>query len=155
MAKIYLETSLVSYLVALPSRNPLMAARQQLTIEWWDKERSSHDLYASDVVLREARQADPNEAAKRLAVLNGLQMLKTTEAANNLALLFIERHALPEKAAADALHIAIAAVDQMDYLLTWNCKHIANAMTRKAIEQTCMAAGYQPPTISTLEAFGV
>ena len=118
MAKIYLETSLVSYLVALPSRNPLMAARQQLTIEWWDKNRLSHDLYASDVVLREARQGDPNEAAKRLAVLNDLALLKTTEDANHLALLLIQRHALPLKAAADALHIAIATVDQMDYLLT-------------------------------------
>lgn len=155
MPKIYLETSFISYLVARPNRDLIVAARQQLTLEWWDKERANHELYASEVVLREARQGDPNEIAKRMAVLTDLQLLDVPEAAENLAVLLVKRHALPAKAAADALHIAVAAVHGMDYLLTWNCKHIANLTLRGAIEQTCRAAGYEPPAIGTPEEFGV
>jgi predicted nucleic acid-binding protein len=155
MPRIYLETSFISYLVARPSRDLIMAARQQITLEWWDKERVNHELYASEIVLREARQGDPNEIAKRMAVLTDLQILDVPESAENLAALLVKRHALPIKAAADALHIAVATVHGMDYLLTWNCKHIANLTMRAAIERTCRAAGYEPPAIGTPEEFGV
>lgn len=155
MPKIYLETSFISYLVARPSRDLIMAARQQITLEWWDKERTNHELYASEIVLREARQGDPNEIAKRTAVLTDLQILDVPEPAENLAALLVKQHALPAKAAADALHIAVATVHGMDYLLTWNCKHIANLTMRAAIERTCRAAGYEPPAIGTPEEFGV
>ena len=155
MPKIYLETSFISYLVALPSRDLIMAARQQITLDWWNKERDKHELYASDVVLREAQRGDVNEIAKRTAVLADMQMLAVTEAADKLAALLVKRHALPAKAAADALHIAVATVHGMDYLLTWNCKHIANLIMRGAIERTCLEAGYQPPAIGTPDEFGV
>lgn len=155
MAKIYLETSFISYLVARPSRDLIMAARQQITLEWWNKERGNHELFASEVVLREAQRGDPNEVTKRLAILTNLSLLDVPEAAEILAVLLVKRHALPAKAAADALHIAVATVHGMDYLLTWNCKHIANLTMRHAIEKTCYAAGYQPPVIGTPEEFGV
>jgi len=155
MAKIYFETSFVSYLVARISRDLIMAARQQITLAWWDKERANHELYASEIVLREARQGDPNEIAKRDAILKDLQILDVPDSAENLAALLIKRHALPAKAAADALHIAVATVHGMDYLLTWNCKHIANLTMRAAIERTCRVSGYEPPVIGTPEEFGV
>lgn len=155
MAKIYLETSFVSYLVARTSRDLIMAARQQITLEWWDKERANHQLYASEIVLREARQGDPSEIAKRDAILKDLQILDVPDSAENLAALLVKRHALPAKAAADALHIAVATVHGMDYLLTWNCKHIANLTMRTAIERTCRISGYEPPVIGTPEEFGV
>lgn len=155
MAKIYLETSFVSYLVARPSRDLITAARQQITRDWWDKESARHELFTSEVVLQEAQQGDPTEIAKRLAVLSRLPLLDAPKAADELAALLIEQHALPAKAAVDALHIAVATVHEMDYLLTWNCKHIANLTMRAAIEKTCRAAGYQPPAIGTPEEFGV
>lgn len=155
MPKVYIETSFVSYLVARPSRDLIMAARQRITLEWWDKERMKHELFASEVVLREAQRGDQNEIAKRMAVLADLQVLDTPGSAGQLAAMLIERHALPEKAFLDALHIAVATVHGMDYLLTWNCKHIANIAARGAIEKTCRAAGYEPPAIGTPEEFGV
>lgn len=154
MPKVYLETSFISYLVARPSRDLIMAARQQITLEWWDKERLKHELYASEVVLDEARRGDANEIAKRMAVLAKLPALAVPEAAEKLANLLLAKHALPQKAFLDALHIAVASVHGMDYLLTWNCKHIANLTLRGVIEQTCRAAGYEPPAIGTPEEFG-
>ena len=155
MPKIYIETSFVSYLVARPSRDLLMAARQQITIEWWDRERPNHELYTSDVTLQEAERGDPAEGAKRIAVLTRLNSLAVPDAARQLAELLINQHALPEKAGLDALHIAVATIHGMDYLLTWNCKHIANVTMRGLIERTCRQAGYQPPAIATPEEFGV
>jgi len=155
MGKIYIETSFVSYLVARPNRDLIRAARQQITIEWWDKERPKHELYASAVVLQEAQRGDPMEIAKRMAALSNLPVLDVPESAEQLADMLIKQHALPEKAFLDALHIAVATVHGMDYLLTWNCKHIANLTMRGAIEKTCRAAGYEPPAIGTPEEFGV
>ena len=155
MPKVYIETSFVSYLVARPSRDLIRAARQQITIEWWGKERPKHGLFASEVALQEAQQGDPAEVTKRLAILSGLPLLDVTESAEQLADLLIKRHALPQQAAVDALHIAVATAHGMDYLLTWNCKHIANLALRAAIEKTCRAAGYEPPAIGTPEEFGV
>lgn len=154
MPKVYLKTNFSSYHVARPSRDLIMAARQQITLEWWGKERHKHELYASEVVLREARQGNPNEVAKRTAVLANLQILAVAAAAAELVIRLVNQHALPAKAAADALHIAVATVYGMDYLLTWNCKHIANLTMRGAIEQSCRSAVYQPLVIGTPAEFG-
>ena len=102
MPKVYLETSFISYLVARPSRDLIMAARQQITLDWWDKERLKHELYASEVVLDEARRGDANEIAKRMAVLAKLPALAVPEAAEKLANLLLAKHALPQKAFLDA-----------------------------------------------------
>ena len=151
---VYLETSLVSYLVARPNRDLIRAARQQLTVDWWENERAKFDLFVSDAVLQEAIAGDSNESAKRMAVLAAIPLLQITNEAVLLAADLVKKHALPMKAAQDALHIAIACVNGIDYLLTWNCKHIANAQMRSKIEQTCRSAGFEPPVICTPEEMG-
>ncbi len=148
---VYLETSLISYLVAKPSRDLITASRQQLTVEWWEKRRNDFELVASQVVVDEAARGDSGYASKRLALLSGITLLDVTDDAIQLADHLIEKHALPIKAAQDALHIAIAAVHGINYLVTWNCKHIANAQMRQAINRTCRLAGYEPPILCTPE----
>jgi hypothetical protein len=151
MAKesVYVETSLVSYLTARPSRDLIVAAHQQLTKEWWETRRKDFDLFVSQVVLEEARSGNPEAAAKRMTALEGIPLLDVSDAAIKLADKLIKDHAIPKKAAQDALHIAIACVHGMDYLLTWNCKHIANAQMYSAIDNTCREAGYVTPVICT------
>jgi hypothetical protein len=148
---VYLETSLVSYLVAQPSRDLIVAAHQQLTVDWWQDQRDTYELFISQVVLDEARAGDPQLAARRVAIIDGITMLQISESAIQLANNLIRSHAVPQKAAQDALHIAIACANGMSYLLTWNCKHIANAKMRGAIDTVCRQAGYVPPVICTPE----
>jgi len=148
---VYIETSIVSYLTARPSRDLLVAAHQQLTVAWWDEQRTRYELFTSQVVLAEARAGDPEAAQRRLAVLERLPLLDVTDAAIALATMLITRQALPAQAAQDALHLAMACVHGMQYLLTWNCTHLANARLRSRIEQVCREAGYVPPIICTPE----
>jgi len=148
---VYIETSIVNYLTARPSRDLLVAAHQQLTVAWWDEQRTRYELCTSQVVLAEARAGDPEAAQRRLAVLERLPLLDVTDAAIALATMLITRQALPAQAAQDALHLAITCVHGMQYLLTWNCTHLANARLRSRIEQVCREAGYVPPIICTPE----
>ncbi len=148
---VYIETSVVSYLAAKPSRDLITMAHQQLTTEWWENQRQNFDLFASPVVIEEARAGDPNPAARRLKYPDKLTILSVTPEADQLAQALIQKHALPAKAAQDALHIAVATVHGMNYLLTWNFKHIANAHLRGAIEATCRLAGYEAPKLCTPE----
>jgi predicted nucleic acid-binding protein len=150
-ATVYIETSILSYLTARPSRDLLVAAHQQLTVTWWDQQRAHYELFASQVVLAEARAGDPEASQRRLAVLEHLPLLDVTDAAVTLAAALVSGQALPEQAAQDTLHIAIACVHGMEYLLTWNCAHLANARLRSRIEQICRDAGYVPPIICTPE----
>lgn len=149
--KIYIETSIISYLAAFPSRDLIVAAHQQTTHDWWDRKRFEFDLYASQLVVREASRGDADAAQRRLEKLKEIELVKITQDAEKLALKFIKQKILPKKAADDALHIAIATANGMDYLLTWNFKHIANAETRNGIEMICRQLGYQPPIICTPE----
>lgn len=144
---IYVETSVVSYLVARPSRDLIVAAHQQLTVEWWRCQRPNYELFVSQIVIEEARAGDPYTAEKRLAAIENLPLLEVSEEAIQLAQNLVTSHAVPEKAARDGLHIAVACVGAVDYLITWNCKHIANAKTRSLIEKTCRNAGYNTPII--------
>jgi hypothetical protein len=150
-ATAYIETSIVSYLTARPSRDLLVAAHQQLTVTWWEQQRAHYELFTSQVVLAEARAGDPEAAQRRLAVLERLPLLDVTDAAITLAAALISGQALPAQAAQDALHLGIACVHGMEYLLTWNCAHLANARLRSRIEQVCRDAGYIPPIICTPE----
>lgn len=149
-SKVYLETTIVSYLTATPSRDIVQAAHQQITREWWER-RTRFDLFVSQVVISEAELGDGDAAKRRLAALKDIPQLDVDLAAADLAERFVESRTLPQKAAVDALHIAVAVVNGMDYVLTWNCKHIANAAIRRRIEQTCRAAGLRPPIICTPE----
>ena len=154
MEKVYLETSVVSYLVARRSRDLIVAGRQQLTIYWWDQERGKYELYVSEAVLQEAQAGDPGEIAKRSAIVSGLSALTSTLEAERLTQLLLKTGTLPTKAAIDALHIALATVHQMDYLLTWNMKHIANAHVRKMVARIFQAQGHKSPEICTPEELG-
>lgn len=150
--KVYLETTIPSYLTAWTSRDLVMAAHQQVTREWWDNRRQDFDLFISQLVLQEVGAGDSDAAVRRLDLVRQFPALKVVEAADDLAEELVRRVPLPERAALDALHIAIAAVGGMDYLLTWNCKHIANAAYQPRIGSVCRALGYEPPVICTPEA---
>jgi len=145
---VYVETTIPSYLTAWPSRDLLRAAHQQVTREWWDR-RAAFDLYISPQVLVECEAGDPTAATERLAAVAGLPLLDQTADVVALAEALVREVPIPPKAAADAVHIATAAVHGMRYLLTWNCAHIANATLRPRIEATCRAAGCEPPLICT------
>ena len=151
MSSVYIETSIISYLTARVSRDLIVAGHQQMTEEWWSVQRNRFELWASELVVEEASAGDASAAAERLKVLNTIEMLDITEEAGFLATALIERGSLPAKASADALHIAIAAVHNVDYFLTWNCKHIANAEMRPVIESVCRNMGFIPPILCTPE----
>ena len=124
--RVYVETTIVSYLTARPSRTVLGAAHQQVTIDWWEQRRRDFDLVVSELVLREAEAGDPEAARLRLAALEGIPRLALTEEALSLGGEFVDRGLLPRVAVEDALHIAMATTHAVDFLLTWNCAHIAN-----------------------------
>src|SRR5262249_6790590 len=131
--RVYIETTVVSYLQAKPSRDVVIAGHQQTTHEWWDAHRDGYELCVSLLVLQEAAAGDPHAAQERLAILKLMTPLETTESALALAKDLLAAGALPPKAAEDALHIAIAAANGVPYLLTWNCRHMANATMRPRI----------------------
>lgn len=124
--RVYLETTVVSYLTARPSRSLVSAAHQQVTIDWWETRRHEFEVVVSELVLREAEAGDPVAAKRRLEALEGLPQLLLTEEALELANAFVAQGIIPAKVAEDGLHIAVATVHEVDYLLTWNCTHIAN-----------------------------
>jgi len=145
---VYVETSVISYLTGRPSRDLIVAAHQQITREWWER-RERFGLFVSEAVHFEARRGDPDAAARRLEVLAGLAMLPATQEAAALVERLVREHAMAPAAAFDAAHVALATVHRMDYLVTWNCTHIANAAIRRGIERTCLAAGFAPPVLCT------
>ena len=149
----YIETSVIGYLTARPSRDVIVAACQQATQAWWEQCAGRFDLYASVLVIREAAKGARSEARKRLAVLDSFPILDLNEEALRLAERFVRRKVLPAKAGDDALHIALATVHDMDYLLTWNCKHIGNPAIQKKIAALSRERGYDLPTICTPREF--
>ena len=149
--RVYIETTVVSYLTARPSRDLITAAHQQITHEWWRTRRSNYELCVSELVLDEAADGDAQAAQERLRVLQSLLVIETTTEAFQLADELLRAGALPSKAAADALHIAVAAAMAVPYLLTWNCRHLANAAMRPVIEAVCMRNGLKAPIICTPE----
>lgn len=149
--RVYIETTVVSYLTARPNRDVVIAGHQQITHEWWDTRRESYDLCVSQLVLGEAAAGDSQAAQERLSVLQPMTVLETTATALDLAKELIQAGALPPKAADDALHIAVAATHAIPYLLTWNCRHLANATMRPMIESVCAAKGFKAPIICTPE----
>ena len=146
---VYIETSIVGYLTARSTKNLILAANIEVTRDWWESYRSTFTLYVSQLVLDEVMEGDAEMAAKRIEVLQGLSLLELSEAAQELAKHFLAMSSLPPKAAEDAAHIAIATVHGMEYLLTWNCKHIANAQLQKKLSEICLDFGYELPTICT------
>ena len=149
--KVYLETSLISYLTSKPSRDLVAAAHQQISHHWWDTQRSNFEIYVSQLVYEEASKGNQEASNKRLKLLANLTILELNENAYNLANDFVLRNMIPTKFIEDAFHISIATVHGMDYLLTWNCKHIANASIQHKIEEVCREHGFINPIICTPE----
>ncbi len=147
--KVYLETTIPSLLVARPSPLLRVANDQQVTREWWDTRRDKFQLFVSELVLEEAARGDRTLAAQRLAAIAHCPVLVATDAARALTLELLSSGLVPAKAAADAAHIAVAAVQGMDFLLTWNCRHIANAMTVDRVRELCARRGFPAPVICT------
>jgi len=145
----YLETTIVSYLTAWTSRDLVMAANQETTREWWTNRKDDFELYVSQTVIEEVSAGDSEAAERRLESLTGIPYLATTDEVTLLAKALVKEVPLPPRAQTDALHIALAAVHGMNYLVTWNCAHIANATLRLRIEAVSRAAGYEPPIICT------
>ena len=149
--RIYVETSVVGYLTSRLSRDLIVAGHQQITQEWWASRRDRFELFISQTVIEEVAAGDSEAAQQRLAVIEGLPLLEITEEAIALAKDLIRIGPLPEKAEVDALHIAVAVTNRVNYLLTWNCKHLANAALRTRIEYVCRLRGYEPVIICTPE----
>jgi predicted nucleic acid-binding protein len=146
---VYVETSIISYLAARPSRDVMAAAWQQLSMQWWDVARPRYELFTSELVFVEASRGDSDGAARRLTYLEEIPALRVDETIRVLAERLIAEGAMPPSAEADALHVAIAAAHGIDYLLTWNCRHIDNAALRPLLRSVCALAGYRCPEICT------
>lgn len=151
MESVYLETSFISYLVARPSRDVVVAGHQQTTQEWWDNRRSLFECLVSQFVIDEASDGDSTEVAKRLAIISTLPTLEVTADAQDLAKAIMAAGMLPPKAFPDAGHVAVSAVHAVDYLLTWNCKHLANAQIWRRIAVVCEKLGHKMPVVCTAE----
>jgi predicted nucleic acid-binding protein len=150
-ASAYLDSNVISYLTARPSRDVVTLAHQQLTREWWDKQRRKFELHISELVLFEIARGNAHAARARLDFVEELPVLRITDAARSLADKIFRATTLPDKAAPDALHVAVAAVNGMDFLLTWNCTQIANAFVLKTVNAVCRDSGYEPPIVCTPE----
>jgi hypothetical protein len=146
---VYIETSILGYLTARPSRDIVVAANIEVTKEWWNTRRGDFQLYSSQAVVKETSQGDVVIASQRLEILANLSLLDLNQAVLDLAEQFLERSNLPAKADIDAVHIAVATVHGMDYLLTWNCKHIANAQIQGKLAEISLDFGYELPILCT------
>ena len=150
---IFIETTIPSYYVSRPSRNLLQFARQELTSEWWDGRRHEFDLFTSQLVLDEAAEGEPAKADERRKLLAGLELLDLNEQVEALAAKLVGSGILPATAIRDASHLAAAGVHGMNFLLTWNCKHIANPFIADRLQSCFSSMGVQLPSICTPEQF--
>jgi predicted nucleic acid-binding protein len=149
METVYLETTIFSYLVARPSRDVRVAGHQQTTAEWWAKRRQEFICVVSDFLVAEIRRGDTAPSAERLRLAEGLPRLKTTQGVLRLAGQFVAAGALPNNAQGDALHLALAVAGGVNYLLTWNCTHLANAQLIGRMQEVASRAGWRLPAICT------
>jgi len=149
--RIYIESTIPSYVVARPARDLLQAARQQLTRDWWDFKRKRQDLFTSQIVLDEIAGGDAEMARQRLELVAQIKLLDLSDDAKALTKEILRSGILPPEADRDAAHIALATVHEMDILLSWNCRHIANAALQPRLRKLADALGYTLPVICTPE----
>lgn len=147
--KVYIETTIISYLAARMSTNTIMAGRQVLTQDWWEQYSNLFDMVVSELVFQEVKEGDSVAAQKRIEYISEIDSLTISDDAVHLAESLVKAGAIPEDYGEDALHIAVCAVNGIDFLLTWNCKHLANAFLRHKIMETVEDEGYQCPVICT------
>lgn len=149
MQSVYLETSVIGYWASRPSADPVTAGNQHLTRDWWTNHRSTFELFVSQAVIAECSAGDATAAEERLAYLDDIPVLEITDDDRELARTLLADVPLPAKADIDAIHIAVSAMNAVDYLLTWNCRHIANPSLRRMIDDVLVAADVTPPIICT------
>jgi hypothetical protein len=149
MASVYVETTIPSYLAARPSRNLLVAADQQVTHQWWDTAKDRYDLYVSDAVIAEILAGDPDFATARLGIVRGLSRLEIPNEVDVLAAFYDRALGLTGAPANDLIHVAAAVHYEIDYLVTWNCAHIANGAVIRKLVQVNQERRLWIPTIVT------
>jgi predicted nucleic acid-binding protein len=149
--KLYLETTIPSYLTSRPSRDLIIAGHQQITREWWNNRRDQFEIYLSQLVIDEARAGDAEAARERLNAIKAFPLLDITPEVEVLATNIMSSGILPAKAVTDAAHIAIAAVHGIEFLMTWNCVHLANAILAREVGKICRQHDYDCPVICTPE----
>lgn len=149
--RVYVETTVVSYLTARPSRDLMVAGHQNTTRELWLKLTTDFETYISALVYEEAERGDPQQAKLRIEALKPFRMLDTDEEAQALAEKIIAGKGIPEEYPEDALHIAVAAVNGVDVLITWNFAHLNNPFTRMIVRQIVENEGYLCPEICSPE----
>lgn len=147
--KVYIETSVISYLTDKPSRDLIVAAQQEITRFWWEVEKEKYDLFISESGINEASDGDISAAKLRLSKIEAISLLDIDERVLNLTKAILSSGIIPQKATVDALHISIATVHRIDFLLTWNCKHIANANINNQLRKIITRLGYEMPVICT------
>ena len=153
--KLYLETTIPSYLTARPTRDPLMAGKLAATKKWWRLRRNDFELFVSQLVLDEAARGDARAARRRSTIVSRLPLLPITTEAIELAMKIQAEHLLPPGANDDVLHIATATVNEAHFLLTWNCTHINNGEILPNVRNLCLGLGYTFPVVCTpLELMG-
>ena len=148
---VYIETTIISYLTARPSRNLIVAAHQQLTVEWWENVKPTVESFISPFVIQEASRGDKSAAQRRIEVISDLPVLELNDDIRELAAKYFVAINIPEKAKVDAFHLSVAVWHKMDYLLSWNCKHIASGRVRKTLQEVNEAIGIRTPVICTPE----
>ncbi|GAB4482984.1 MAG: hypothetical protein OHK006_02690 [Thermodesulfovibrionales bacterium] len=148
---IYLETTVVSYYTSKPSRDIIVLAHQEITREWWGTALKRYDAFISEIVVEEALAGDPEAARKRAGILKKIPHLDLNPAVERMAQVYVERLNIPPKALRDAVHLAVASVHDVDYLVTWNCSHIANGEIIRKLMQVNIAYGIKTPVICTPE----
>lgn len=146
---VYIETTVISYLAARPSNDPIVAAHQVITRRWWDRRSVDFELFTSLLVVREASQGDAEAAAKRMEFLQAIPVLAASAEADQLTASLLSESAMPASVPEDAAHVAIAATSGIDFLLTWNCRHLANAQLWRRIDEVIRGFGCEPPMICT------
>jgi hypothetical protein len=146
---VYIETTIIGYLAMRLSGALRTAANQQMTRDWWDNHRERYDVLISRFVVEECSKGDPAAAKERQVYLSGIPILELSSEVKALADALLSGVPLPEKATVDAFHISVAVANGVEFLLTWNCKHIANPALRPRIERICRETGYEPPVICT------
>ncbi len=148
---LYLETSVVSYCTGRPSRDLIVAGRQQITRDWWENERHNYSLYISALVLQESLRGEPEAVRKRQQALQGIPLLGTTDQTERLAEALVKEGPIPAEYPEDALHIALASTNAAVYLLTWNFRHINNATMKSHMAKIIGSFGLECPVICTPE----
>ena len=150
-SSLYLESTIPSYLAARPSRDLIVAAHQQITHDWWYQARERFDMYISEAVLEEISAGDPDAVTRRRSFVDGLSILASADDVADLAVEYESRLGLASVAPLDAVHLAYAAVYEMGYLLTWNCKHLANGVVIQRLQTVNLSLGRLTPVIVTPE----